>query len=243
MRIFDLPNQSVRWLIAELVVVVLGILIAFQVEEWRTVRSDRTFSESSLRAILVELEDEYADFQLVIPSLQSNLQSGKDLTEILSTSGGRNEFDLIEAFSGVAGVYGWFPNSPTYSGLRESGRIYLILDRDLIDSMFDYYEFGEFVGVLMDRVETSLEEFRKSSLTDLYSSPSDNSLADRSGLGRIALDRKLALPLGSIPRNPEFYGSLGNLMSRLNSALGRFAIVSERNLALQELIKIHIANQ
>lgn len=55
MQLFNLPKQSYRWLFAELVVVILGILIAFQVDEWREERS----SELEERTILFGLRDEF----------------------------------------------------------------------------------------------------------------------------------------------------------------------------------------
>ncbi len=46
MPIIKTHNQSFRWLAAELLVVVLGILIAFQIEEFRSERKDRIEEEN-----------------------------------------------------------------------------------------------------------------------------------------------------------------------------------------------------
>ncbi|MEE4298263.1 MAG: hypothetical protein V2J24_02375 [Pseudomonadales bacterium] len=48
-------GRAFRLLIAELVVVVLGILIAFRVEEWRDYRIDREEARASMEAIVEDL--------------------------------------------------------------------------------------------------------------------------------------------------------------------------------------------
>ena len=235
-----MPNQSVRWLLAELVVVVLGILIAFQVEEWRTNRGDQQFYRASLQAILVELEDEYSDFQRAIPSVDRQLKSAARLSSLLRGNQPRDEAQIVEAYGVTLSSYDWRPNASTYTGLRESGRIYLLSDSELVERLFDYYEFGEFVGTVYVSLRTNRERFIEDSLVDFYDTPADEILIDEI---TIQLKRHLVKPLEDIPRAPEFIGSLGRLMRSLNQSARRLDAIAARNLELQEFIRTRIESK
>ena len=47
-----------RWLFAELVVVVLGILIAFQVDNWNNLRIERSSERTALEQIILDIESD-----------------------------------------------------------------------------------------------------------------------------------------------------------------------------------------
>jgi hypothetical protein len=229
-----ISTQSMRWLLAELAVVILGILIAFQIEEWRSLRSEREFIESNLKAILMELEDEYLDFQRALPSLNTQMLSASILSNELRNDSIRNESGIYENYRKVFSNYTWIPNSPTYDGLRESGRLYLIPDTGLIDQLFDYYEFGDYVRRVFDSLNSSRALLRNASLLDVRRHTSE---LDQSELFTKPLEFELILPLEEIPRNPEFLSVLGNHMTVIQNAAIRTEDLSARNFALQESIR------
>ena len=209
MAVFKNSKQSLRWLFAELAVVVLGILIAFQIEEWRNLRSENEFIKSNLNTVLMELEDENFEFQNALPSLSSQMVSASTLSNELRKMESRIESIIFTNYRGVFSSYTWIPNSSTYDGLRESGRVYLIPNQALIDQLFDYYEFGNYVKTVYEALDSSRDKLRDASL--LYRrffagemNPADP-FAER-------LDFELILPLEEIPRNPEMPSILGNHM-------------------------------
>lgn len=73
MPFFKAPNQSVRWLVAELLVVVLGILIAFQVDEWRENRT----SHQELRQHLLNLHSEINGNIFTLENVMWDLENTK----------------------------------------------------------------------------------------------------------------------------------------------------------------------
>ncbi len=56
MPIFNAPNQSIRWLMAELMVVVLGILMAISIDAWWNEIGDRRSEQALLQALGDEFE-------------------------------------------------------------------------------------------------------------------------------------------------------------------------------------------
>lgn len=75
MAIFSPPNQSFRWLLAELTVVVLGILIAFQVDEFRMGLSSAQQERQALSGMLVDLSDDALSLERNIAQRTEKLPS------------------------------------------------------------------------------------------------------------------------------------------------------------------------
>jgi len=73
MPFLNAPNQSVRWLFAELLVVVIGILIAFQVDEWREHRR----SQDELRQHLLNLHAEINGNIFTLENVMWDLENTK----------------------------------------------------------------------------------------------------------------------------------------------------------------------
>lgn len=240
MRIPAIQGQSMRWLLAELVVVVLGILIAFQVDEWRTQKSDEELTSANLKAILIELDDEYSEFELVIPSLDSQLDSAYKLTYILESEIQDREIEVLEAYRGVFRNRQWRPNSATYTGLRESGRMYLVPEQTLIDQLFDYYEFGKYVGELMERLSDTRLRVRDTTLLDMWRTPTK---FEPTNFITLELDYRLVSPYDQIPRDPKFYGVLGDHISAIASARLRIEDLGARNMSLQKAIQDYLTKK
>lgn len=55
MAMFQISNQSVRWLFAELIVVILGILIAFSVDDWNQSRHENQLEKAFVNRLLEDL--------------------------------------------------------------------------------------------------------------------------------------------------------------------------------------------
>lgn len=75
MAIFSPPNQSFRWLLAELTVVVLGILIAFQVDEFRMGLSSAQQERQALSGMLADLSDDALSLERNIAQRTEKLPS------------------------------------------------------------------------------------------------------------------------------------------------------------------------
>lgn len=66
MPMVNVRKQSLRWLFAELLVIVLGISIAFQVEEWRNELSERRTEREVLLSMLDDYEIAKEQFQIYL---------------------------------------------------------------------------------------------------------------------------------------------------------------------------------
>lgn len=101
MPIFNTSNTSFRWLFAELVVVVLGILIAFRVEEWRTNLSDRQQERAILENTFADLRNEKPLLLEYRDTVHSARTLGIELREYLDSASPRDESTLRPLITGA----------------------------------------------------------------------------------------------------------------------------------------------
>lgn len=239
MRTPELSIQSIRWLLAELAVVVIGILLAFQIEDWRASVADKEFANANLGEVLLELEDEFSDFENVIPRLEINLSSSSKIIDIMKSDTVHTENELLAAYQGIFSSYQWLPNSSTYSGLRESGRLYLISDTALVSQLFDYYGFSEYVKGLYEGVSAARRRLRSASILDVQRVPSQYDPIDSTPT---ALRLELVTSMEQFPISPEFSGILGDYIGLVLSAKEQLNELSDRNLALRKAIVNYLSN-
>lgn len=132
-------TKSIRWLLAELLVIVLGILIALQVEEWRQYRQDR----KGEREVLASIQRDVKDILFQYGELKEHFNISMNATTTLIVGiehGNLSESDIVQAM-GDSGLTYLLNEAPTsFEGFLQSGAIGLVLDEELVK------EFRSFFG-------------------------------------------------------------------------------------------------
>ena len=216
---------------------VLGILIAFQVDEWRSSRKDQLFAYTSLESILLDLEAEYSDSQPAIPTARQSLDSIARLSEMLLSTNPRDEVRITETYYETLIGYAWRQNAPTYSGLRESGEPFLVSDTELRERLFVYYDFGEFVEILENRLGVARDKFSEAARRDFYTLPI---LGNSSNSSNPLRQTHFVQPVEDMPRHPDYFGALSSYSSRLARWITRMEDLQSRNLALQDFVRARL---
>jgi hypothetical protein len=233
MPLISLQSQSYRWLIAELTVVVLGILIAFQIDEWRETSNNRQLTYSALEALLLELDDEQLTLQRFITSLN---RQGDAAAELVDRFLGQDEITeewLIATYGRITSGMSWQPHNATYSSLLDSGNLYLINDPNLEADLFLYYEAQQSTESNILRTLELLNQMRAVSRRDIYRVPNLGIPEDQTfGNSRWHVVK----PLEDFPRHPEFMGTVGDLGALMKAMVGLLARFEQMNVELQEKI-------
>lgn len=126
-------------LVAEFGVIFLGVSLSLLADDWRQSRIDGHEEIGALEELLSDLQADYADLDSVRTDLMRHErdgawvfqrlgQAGVDADSVALRLASLHELNLYKA-----------PRA-TYTGLRSSGRISLIRDRDLRRAMVQYYE-------------------------------------------------------------------------------------------------------
>ena len=233
MAIFNVPKQSFRWLFAELTVVVLGVLIAFQVEEWRNSQTQEEFQEAMLDAILLDLQDEQREISIFIDMAARQIQASQDLIALLNSEEPATASELVDLFRTAWVSRTWLPNGATYNSLIQTGNLSQLSDDELQQALFDYYAWTGYIGIQTESFLEVVNELVSAAYLDFHFQPFDS--AER--IQPYTYPIVAIEPVAEIPRNPLFLGTLGNFGRRISQLRPLLMETQQRNQSLQQTIQ------
>ena len=135
-----LKAERIRWLAAELLIVVLGVMAALAVDEWREGRSERSRERMYLARLLAEVRADSANLALIELGLDPK---DKALAAVQRWVSGER---LVEADSvriNLGASFGWaVPSQPpaAYTEMGLSGALMLIRNEQLRAEIVSYYQ-------------------------------------------------------------------------------------------------------
>ena len=247
MAILKIPNLSVRWILAELSVVVFGILIAFQVDSWREDMSQREQERQYLTEMLIDLENDTISLNRSIAQRQNRLPAIRELIVLLTnplTQQGR-EGKLLELESQAldGGIASFDANTVTFDKVQESGALAVVRDSQLYQQIIDYYAFYG-ISPELSQVEAWLGPWRQISL-DLYgplqfvqtfdfASQSDKYKLPTEELAERSID------VQARKENKVYMSFLGDMYQSQSYHEVRWQQVLDKNVTLQQLIGAYL---
>ena len=194
-----ITRSSFQWLAAELVVVVLGILIAFQIEEWREGLANEERGISALESMLIDLDIGEQQYD----AWEASLLQSKALAEVWirliwqQQQPTTEELDLALQF-GQYRTRNWFPTATSFDSARESGDIKHIRDKTLRRQIILFFEgLGPYHLGLRRSLHELEEEFLDLLRAETTPRPSEDFFT-----GGVVL-RELAVDPLEFPQNPE----------------------------------------
>ena len=129
--------------IGEILLVVIGILIALQINNWNEYRKERIMEKSYLIGIKTDLERDTAFLHQLYPNLETRMRRLNYLDSSFHLPSGINATleDTVFRFSDLAFMARHFrPSTGTYSALVSDGKSNLILNRNLFNDIQNLYE-------------------------------------------------------------------------------------------------------
>ena len=134
-------NNKIDWLnhALEFVVVVVGILLAFQLNQWAEDRKEQAQVNKHLVNIAAEAEFNQAQLETAIRRLQQNTQAVERILAQLKQ--GQNTEIINEELLKLLNVNVFYLNTSAFSTLKESGDIRLIQNFELKNQIVNLYEY------------------------------------------------------------------------------------------------------
>ena len=130
-----------KYAVGEIVLVVIGILIALQINNWNTQRIERSKEDSYLVNLKRDLNNQ---MQMIERNLSGEEFIFSSLTKVKSNFVRHKKFRAIkEDFVLIASMndrYTFTITSPTYTELLSTGNLDLITDKSFKTQMVKYYE-------------------------------------------------------------------------------------------------------
>ncbi|GAB5409126.1 MAG: hypothetical protein BalsKO_14910 [Balneolaceae bacterium] len=126
-----------KYAIGEIILVVIGILIALQINNWNEQRKNQDDVHLSLIQILNDLKQE----KLI---LKGDKSSTKRIIDYLThvSKGNYNDVQLDSLLINLDLYFSFFKNNNAYTGLKQTGKFSNINDPILKANIVSYYEEG-----------------------------------------------------------------------------------------------------
>lgn len=130
--------------IGEIILVMAGILLAFQVDSWNSERQNNEKAIFYLDNIANDMFYQKESLEIVKTSYKKSLISGLQLLETYNL---HHNFSQVDSLESVLHTLLDAPNfshiDNTYSELVSSGQLSLITDFNLVTDIIDYYLYSE----------------------------------------------------------------------------------------------------
>ncbi len=134
-------GKYLKYAIGEIVLVVIGILLALQINNWNEVQKDKATENDYIDRLINEIsldtsyfnnikkQFEYKETRMrrVISAWQSSTLKVKD------------SLQYINDFRSAGDIDPWFVEPVTWTQLIQTGDLKLIRDKDVLDELFNYY--------------------------------------------------------------------------------------------------------
>jgi hypothetical protein len=130
-----------RYAIGEIVLVMVGILLALQVNNWNEERKETIAQDEAIRKLKIELENDIERLTSLDSLYNSwNKQADYILNEILDKSEQINS--LQEIIVGRGSMNYFTITTTTYDEMVNTGTLYKLRDKDLSQIIGKYYDFA-----------------------------------------------------------------------------------------------------
>ena len=129
-------TKYVNYALGEIILVVIGILIALQINNWNEIRKERNKAFAFLSEFKKDIVSDTAQYNYVISEHEKNIKS-----EIILLKKIKISFDDIKNIANVFGAsyYSRKINNKTFQKIQNTGNSNLLGFEDLYDQLSNYY--------------------------------------------------------------------------------------------------------
>ena len=132
-------GKYIKYAVGEIVLVVIGILIALQINNWNENRKAEIEERDILQKLQLNLRDDINVFQYQLNFKNNMIDSYKQCLDILSEETVATKEEFMNHFSSILQVGSVKLNMTTFNNLQTTGQIRLIKSNELADNIVSYY--------------------------------------------------------------------------------------------------------
>ena len=135
-------------LAAEFVVIFVSVILALLADDWRANRLLLAEERNVLEGMMRDLAEDETDLNRLAGRLEGFEENAQFAVAGMLDGEDFDEATWLPAFQGATGHFLYRPVYPTYTGLRQSGRLSLIRDEALREWIVEYH--GDLIGYLVE---------------------------------------------------------------------------------------------
>lgn len=148
-------SKYLKYAIGEIVLVVIGILIALSINNWNEKRKEGIQELSILRNLQTDLKADLEGISYQIVLKEGMIKDYKNCLEILSEKKEGTKEEITRLLASILQVGGLTLNRTTFNNLETTGEIRLIQNKALADSITTFYNSG------FEGWETALRDYTR----------------------------------------------------------------------------------
>jgi len=144
-------SKYLKYAIGEIVLVVLGILIALGINNWNENRKTNKLEQSYYCLLLEDIEQDKEQIKSLSEINEKRIEHSNNAIEMIQSENIElNELGEKINLSRRDGIQSFIPNSSTYEDIKSSGNINILRDNNIRKSLNQYYrKTQELNGVIL----------------------------------------------------------------------------------------------
>jgi uncharacterized membrane protein YgaE (UPF0421/DUF939 family) len=135
--------KYLRYAIGEIMLVVIGILIALQVNNWNEIRKERLVEIKYLKNLKHDLQSDSTDLVYYKNIQVGQANAAQELIKLAKTKNVSDVFKLDSLYTTVALWWEFVPNNNTFEELRSSGNLKLLRNDTIKNLLLDLNKENE----------------------------------------------------------------------------------------------------
>jgi len=138
-------DQNWSVIFIELLVVIIGLVLAFQVDRWWEERNDRNREQEYITRLIAEVEDDIEQIRFAKDLAEVRQGFGDFLFEVMADPVVAEQQPSMFLASVAQAAFTFTPSltSHTFEDLRSTGNMGLIRSTDIKDALYDFYGFHD----------------------------------------------------------------------------------------------------
>ncbi len=135
-------SNYLLYAVGEIFLVVIGILIALQINNWNENRKNAIQERAILQSLQFDLRADVEQINIDLDLKKSMIEEYTFCLDLLSEKKDGTKKDLMENLKSILQVGGISLNETTFNNLQTTGEIRLIRNKSLADSIVSYYNLN-----------------------------------------------------------------------------------------------------
>ena len=161
-------GKYLLYAIGEIILVVIGILIALSINNWNEERKNNILEQEYYCRLLEDVEQDIEQIDKFLIDVQDRIRSANNAVRLLKNEeANKLEVATAMAYSISAIVSDFTPNNSAFEDLKSGANLNIIKDKDIIKAMNNYFKKAEqHLSIIRVNGEIALNRFF--SYKDLY---------------------------------------------------------------------------
>ena len=154
-------GKYIKYAIGEIVLVVIGILIALAINNWNENRKDSIREQFILKNLKINISTDLERIAVSINEVQNNISDFNDCLVILARKPEVDELEFKNKFNSILSFVNFNITTITFDNLISTGKIELIKNEVLTDSIVNYfnYDYKQWDSAMKDYTRNIIAPF------------------------------------------------------------------------------------